>query len=284
MEEVVPEGVKQELEQVTAIYNMIVEFFVAYSFQIIGALIIMLLGFWIAGKVSNWVFKLTQRHDLDITLSRFVTSCTKILIIAMVAIVALNKLGISVTPLLAMIGAIGLGAGLAVQGLLSNYSSGLTIVLTRPFVVGDTISVQDVTGLVKEVHLSHTLLTNEDGVDISIPNKHIVGEIIHNSKANTLAELAIDIAYSEDAEAAIAEISRIIAGFEEVSGDPKPQVGIEAFAASGVTVGYRVWLPTEKYFDSLYRINLAVFNALKAKGVEIPFPQREVRILNPEAK
>jgi small conductance mechanosensitive channel len=284
MEEVVPEGVKQELEQVTAIYNMIVEFFVAYSFQIIGALIIMLLGFWIAGKVSNWVFKLTQRHDLDITLSRFVTSCTKILIIAMVAIVALNKLGISVTPLLAMIGAIGLGAGLAVQGLLSNYSSGLTIVLTRPFVVGDTISVQDVTGLVKEVHLSHTLLTNEDGVDISIPNKHIVGEIIHNSKANTLAELAIDIAYSEDAEAAIAEISRVIAGFEEVSGDPKPQVGIEAFAASGVTIGYRVWLPTEKYFDSLYRINLAVFNALKAKGVEIPFPQREVRILNPEAK
>jgi small conductance mechanosensitive channel len=284
MEEVVPEGVKQELEQVTAIYNMIVEFFVAYSFQIIGALIIMLLGFWIAGKVSNWVFKLTQRHDLDITLSRFVTSCTKILIIAMVAIVALNKLGISVTPLLAMIGAIGLGAGLAVQGLLSNYSSGLTIVLTRPFVVGDTISVQDVTGLVKEVHLSHTLLTNEDGVDISIPNKHIVGEIIHNSKANTLAELAIDIAYSEDAEAAIAEISRVIAGFEEVSGDPKPQVGIEAFAASGVTIGYRVWLPTEKYFDTLYRINLAVFNALKAKGVEIPFPQREVRILNPEAK
>lgn len=284
MEEVVPEGVKQELEQVTAIYNMIVEFFVAYSFQIIGALIIMLLGFWIAGKVSNWVFKLTQRHDLDITLSRFVTSCTKILIIAMVAIVALNKLGISVTPLLAMIGAIGLGAGLAVQGLLSNYSSGLTIVLTRPFVVGDTISVQDVTGLVKEVHLSHTLLTNEDGVDISIPNKHIVGEIIHNSKANTLAELAIDIAYSEDAEAAIAEISRVIAGFEEVSSDPKPQVGIEAFAASGVTIGYRVWLPTEKYFDTLYRINLAVFNALKAKGVEIPFPQREVRILNPEAK
>ncbi|BFM17660.1 small-conductance mechanosensitive channel MscS [Maricurvus nonylphenolicus] len=284
MEEVVPDGVKQELEQVTAIYNMIVEFFVAYSFQIIGALIIMLLGFWIAGKVSNWVFNLTQRHNLDITLSRFVTSCTKVLIIAMVAIVALNKLGISVTPLLAMIGAIGLGAGLAVQGLLSNYSSGLTIVLTRPFVVGDTISVQGVTGLVKEVHLSHTLLTNEDGVEISIPNKHIVGEIIHNSKANTLAELAIDIGYGEDAETAIEEINRVIAGFEEVCSDPKPQVGIEAFAASGVTIAYRVWLPTEKYFDSLYRINLDVFNALKAKGVEIPFPQREVRILNPEAK
>lgn len=284
MEEVVPEGVKQELEQVTAIYNMIVEFFVAYSFQIIGALIIMLLGFWIAGKVANWVFALTQRHNLDITLSRFVTSCTKILIIAMVAIVALSKLGISVTPLLAMIGAIGLGAGLAVQGLLSNYSSGLTIVLTRPFVVGDTITVQGVSGLVKEVHLSHTLLTNEDGVDIMIPNKHIVGEIIHNSQANTLAEIAIDIAYSADPEIAIAAINDALSAFEEISGEPKPQVGIEVFAGSGITIGIRAWLPTVKYFDTLYRVNLAVFNALKDKDIEIPFPQREVRILNPEAQ
>ena len=275
------ESVKQELVQFQEIYNLVVEFFVNYSFQIVGAIIILLLGLWVAGKVSNWSLALMQRHNLDVTLSRFIASCVKILLVAMVAIVALGKLGISVTPLIAMIGAVGLGAGLAIQGLLSNYSAGLTIVLTRPYVVGDTIQVQGVSGQVKEVHLSHTLLTNEDGVDISIPNKHVVGEIIHNSHANTLAEISIDIAYSADPEQASELLKATLASFsDEICMDPAPQVGIEAFAASGITLGVRVWLPTERYYDLLYRINLALFNALKEAGVEIPFPQREVRLLN----
>ncbi|GGB93489.1 mechanosensitive ion channel protein [Marinobacterium zhoushanense] len=275
------ESVKQELEQVQEIYNLVVEFFVTYSFQIVGAIIILLLGLWVASKVSNWSLALMQRHNLDITLSRFVASCVKILIIAMVAVVALGKLGISVTPLLAMIGAVGLGAGLAVQGLLSNYSAGLTIVLTRPYVVGDTISVQGVTGQVKEVHLSHTLLTNEDGVEISIPNKHVVGEIIHNSHANTLAEVSIDIAYSADPEHACNLLKSTLVKFsDEICQEPAPQVGIEAFGESGITLGIRIWLPTERYYDLLYKANLAMFNALKAEGIEIPFPQREVRLLN----
>ncbi len=275
------ESVKQELVQFQEIYNLVVEFFVTYSFQIVGALIILLLGLWVAGKVSNWSLALMQRHNLDVTLSRFIASCVKILIVAMVAIVALGKLGISVTPLIAMIGAVGLGAGLAIQGLLSNYSAGLTIVLTRPYLVGDTIQVQGVSGLVKEVHLSHTLLTNEDGVEISIPNKHVVGEIIHNSHANTLAEVAIDIAYSADPEQASELLKSVLATFgDEICQDPAPQVGIEAFGESGITLGVRVWIPTERYYDLLYRINLALFNALKEAGVEIPFPQREVRLLN----
>ncbi len=275
------ESVKQELVQFQEIYNLVVEFFVNYSFQIIGALIILMLGLLVAGKVSNWSLALMQRHNLDVTLSRFIASCVRILIVAMVAIVALGKLGISVTPLIAMIGAVGLGAGLAIQGLLSNYSAGLTIVLTRPYVVGDTIQVQGVSGLVKEVHLSHTLLTNEDGVEISIPNKHVVGEIIHNSHANTLAEVAIDIAYSADPEQASALLKSVLASFgDEICQEPAPQVGIEAFGESGITLGVRVWLPTERYYDLLYRVNLALFNALKEAGVEIPFPQREVRLLD----
>ncbi|GAA0787027.1 mechanosensitive ion channel family protein [Marinobacterium sediminicola] len=275
------ESVKQELVQFQEIYNLVVEFFVNYSFQIVGALIIVLLGLWVAGKVSSWALALMERHNLDVTLSRFIASCVRILIVAMVAIVALGKLGISVTPLIAMIGAVGLGAGLAIQGLLSNYSAGLTIVLTRPYVVGDTIRVQGVSGLVKEVHLSHTLLTNEDGVEISIPNKHVVGEIIHNSHANTLAEVSIDIAYSADPEHASALLKKALQTFgDQICQEPAPQVGIEAFGESGITLGVRVWLPTERYYDLLYSINLALFNALKDAGIEIPFPQREVRLLN----
>lgn len=274
--------VTQELAQFQEIYDMVVEFFVNYSFHIIGAILIMLVGLWVAGKISGMVFALTQRHNLDVTLSRFIASCVKVTLVAMVAIVALGKLGISVTPLVAMIGAVGLGAGLAVQGLLSNYSAGLTIVLTRPFVVGDTICVQGVTGLVKEVHLSHTLVTNEDGVEISIPNKHIIGEIIQNSHQHMLAELSIDIAYSAKPERAIAALNRALQEYsEELCQEPAPQVGIEKFADSGITLGVRAWIPTERYYELLYKVNLSLFNALKAEGIEIPFPQREVRLLNP---
>lgn len=274
-------SLKDELAQFQDIYETVVQFFVNYSFQIIGAIIILLIGMWIASRVSRTVFALLERKNIDVTLSRFIASCTKGAVVAIVAIIVLGKLGISVTPLVAMIGAAGLGAGLAVQGLLSNYGAGLTIVLSRPYVVGDTISVQSVTGQVKEVHLSHTLLTDEDGVEISIPNKHIIGEIIHNSRQYKLAELAIDIAYSADPEQAAMLLKAALKPFaERVCQEPAPQVGIETFAASGITMGVRVWLPTESYHQLRYQLNQAMFDALSQAKIEIPFPQCEVRLLN----
>lgn len=272
----------KELAQFQAIYDLLVEFVVNYSFQILGAIIILLIGLWVASRVSAWSLKLMQRHNLDITLSRFIASCVKILVIALVAVIVLGKLGISVTPLVAMIGAVGLGAGLAVQGLLSNYSAGLTIVLTRPYVVGDTISVQGVTGQVKEVHLSHTLLNDEDGVEISIPNKHIIGEIIHNSHGQMLAEVPIEIAYGTDPERALAVLRAALLPLEDkLCQQPAPQIGIQGFAASGIRLEVRLWIPTEHYHERLHQANLALFKGLKAAGIEIPFPQREVRLLNP---
>ena len=269
-----------ELEQAAAIYQMVIEFFVQYSFQILAAIIILLVGMFVARRVGNLVFGVCQKRDLDITLSRFIASSVRIIIIVMVAIISLGKLGISVTPFLAAVGALGLGAGLAVQGLLSNYGAGLNIIITRPFVVGDTISVQGVTGLVKEVHLAYTILSNEDEVQINIPNRHIVGEIIHNSFCNTLAEINIGIAYHEDPEKAIAIINDAIVRTGGFDPQKPPRVGIEEFADSSVNLTARVWLPTQSYYDNLFRLNRVVFAALKDSGVDIPFPQREIRMLS----
>ena len=173
----VVESIGQEIEQVNAIYQMVVEFFVGYSFQIFGALLIMLAGVVVAKKVSVMVERLCLKKKLDVTLSSFIGSTVKIIIVVMVAIIALGKVGISVTPFVAAIGALSLGAGLAMQGLLANYAAGLNIIITRPFIVGDTIEVQSVTGLVKKVQLAYTMLIDEDGTEITIPNRHIVGEI-----------------------------------------------------------------------------------------------------------
>jgi len=208
---------EQELEQVTQIYNMIVEYMVTYSFQIIGALIILVVGIIIARKVANGIFRLCQRKNLDVTLSRFFASVVRILLIAAVMMVVLPKLGIQITPFIAAIGAVGLGAGLAVQGLLSNYSAGLAIILTRPFVVGDTIKVQGVAGLVKEVNLSATILSNEDNELITIPNKHIVGEIIHNSQADSALELEVGVAYDGDPGQAVEVVRKSLQGIDGIS-------------------------------------------------------------------
>ncbi|MFH1983485.1 MAG: mechanosensitive ion channel family protein [Pseudomonadota bacterium] len=271
---------EQELAQAKAVYQQVTEFFVSYSFQIIGALIILGIGALVARKVSNLVLRLCERKGLDITLSRFFANAARLAIIAAVAIVALGKLGISVTPFIAAIGALSLGAGLAVQGLLSNYGAGLNIILTRPFVVGDTIEVKGVTGLVKEVHLAVTVLSDEDDVRITIPNKHIVGEIIHNSNTDTLAEETVGISYESNPDDAIAAIRQALETTENVSRTKPPLVGIQDFADSSITIGIRFWAPTHKYFETRYRANAAIFSALGAAGIAIPFPQREVRILD----
>ena len=271
---------EQEIQQAQAIYNLVTEFFVTYSFQILGALLIFVLGILVARKAGNIVMQLCERKELDVTLSRFAASTTKIAIVVMVAVIALGKIGISVTPFVAAIGALGLGAGLAMQGLLSNYGAGLNIILTRPFVVGDTIQVKGVAGLVKEVHLAYTLLADEDDVVISIPNKHIIGEIIHNSKADTLAEETVGISYASDPDKAIAVIRQALAETDKVNQERPPQVGIEDFADSSINIGIRFWAPTAHYFDTRYRANAAIYEALKAAEIDIPFPQREVRLLN----
>jgi small conductance mechanosensitive channel len=147
---------RDEIDQVATIYNIIIEFFTNYSFQLVGAVIIFIIGYLLAGKVSSWVLKLCLKNKIDVTLSQFLANTTKMLMVIMITIVSLGKLGISVTPFIAAIGAISLGAGLALQGLLANYAAGFNIILIRPFVVGDTITVHGVTGVVTEVLLAYT--------------------------------------------------------------------------------------------------------------------------------
>ena len=273
--------VKKELEQFTAIYQLMVEFVVTYSVQIFAAIIIMILGVFVARKAGTLVFNLLEKKEFDVTLSRFISSVVRLTIIVMVVIISLEKIGISVTPFLAIVGALSLGAGLAVQGVLSNYGAGLNIIITRPFVVGDTIQVRGVSGQVKEVHLAYTVLVDEDETQINIPNKQIVGEIIHNSHLSTLAEVTIGIAYSEDANRAIDIINNTLAELNIHPQAPKGyRVGIEGFGDSSVNIGIRAWLPTQRYYHSLYLMNNKIYSALKEHDVCIPFPQREVRILD----
>jgi small conductance mechanosensitive channel len=270
---------RQEIDQVSYVYNIIVDFFANYTFQLIGAFIIFALGYMLAGKISKVVLNLCTRHKLDITLSQFLASTSKMLIVIMITVISLSKLGISVTPFIAAIGAVSLGAGLALQGLLANYAAGFNIIIIRPFVVGDTITVQGVTGIVKEVLLAYTIINDQDNVCITIPNKHIVGEILHNSKHDSLLELTVGIAYNEDPIEVITMLEKVIDKLDIVGEERLPQIGIEEFGDSSINISIRLWTPTANFYDAKFKAYKAIYLALKENNVEIPFPQRDVHLI-----
>ena len=263
----------------TALYTQVIVYLVNYSFQIVGALVVFSIGLFISRRIARFVLALCERKQLDITLSRFFASTTRLILVAATLMIVLPKLGIQITPFIAAIGAVGLGAGLAVQGLLSNYSAGLSIIFTRPFVVGDTIRVQGVWGVVEEVHLSHTVLTNEDDECITIPNKHIVGEIIHNSQADTVLELRVGIAYGSDIAVATSAIRSALSRIAGLSTARLTQVGIAGFGDNCIDLEARVWVQTRKFHEVRFAANQAIEIALREVSIAIPFPQREVRVI-----
>ncbi len=273
---------REELATIQKLYDVAVEFLVQYSFQIVGAIIIFIIGVKLAGWLGRLTARLCERHALDITLSRFLGNVIKVLILAFVIIIVIGKFGISITPMVAAISALAFGASFAIQGPLSNYGAGLSIIVSRPFVVGNTITILEVNGIVKEVGLAATVLTTEDGEEITIPNKQIVGEVIRNSFANKIAEGSVGISYADDPQKAIAAIRSALEQIEAVCREPAPQIGIDAFADSAITIGLRYWVPTQNYFQTRFQVNEAIHRALAENTITIPFPQREVHLIGKE--
>jgi len=262
----------KEIENMQNFYNIIIEFFVNYSFQIIGAIIIVVVGFMVAKKVAFFVEKLLLTKNIDITLTKFIATTLKVAIIVGVAIIALGKIGITVTPFVAAIGAMSLGAGLALQGLLSNFGAGISIIATRPFVVGNTIKIQGCIGLVKEIKLAYTVLETEDKELITIPNKHIVGEILTNSFEYTIVEMTVGIDYKSDPKVAIKVIAEVLEKYEEISHKVKAQVGIKEFSEASINIELRYWALTHQYNEIQYKVNMDIFDTLMTNNIQIPYP------------
>lgn len=273
----------EEIQAVQRIVDLIIDFVVRYSFQVAGAIIVFFVGWLVARTIASLVLRFLEKKKLDITLSKFIASTIKMIIIVFAVIVALGKFGITVAPFIAAVAAVAFGASFAIQGPLANYGAGLVIIFTRPFVVGNTIAVAGVSGVVEEIKLGATILTDEDGVRITIPNKHVVGEILHNSEEWRIVEEVVGISYESDPEEAIRITTQALGGIEKVSKDPPPQVGIQKFGDSSIDIGLRYWVPSKSYFLTLYEVNLAVYKNLKEGGVEIPFPQRDVHIVSQSA-
>ena len=269
---------QEQLKLVDQVYQLVVNFLVTYAFQLLGAILVLIVGFVVGGWVSRLLLRIQERRDVDLTLRQLIASAAKGLVTGLFLIVALSQMGISITPLIAAIGGLALGASFAIQGPVSNYGAGLVIILTRMYRVGDTITVQGCAGLVEDISLAHTVLRTEDSERIVIPNKQIAGEIHTNSFAYRVVEGRVGIAYADDPEHAITVIRNALLGVDGVPSKPLSQVGIAAFGDSSIDLDYRFWVPTDRYYQLKHAANLAVYRAIGANGLSHPFPQREVQL------
>lgn len=269
----------KELQTLQKFYNIVIEFLTNYSFQLLGALIIVIIGWFAAKYAYTLLMCLFESHHFDSTLSKFIANVVKILIFAAMIVIALGKIGISIAPFVAAIGAVSLTAGLALQGSVSNYAAGVLLIISRPFKVGDTLSVAGVYGVVEEIKLSYTVLRNEDEELITVPNKQMIGDVLVNSFDVRVVESSIGVSYEQDPAKAISLIKEVLSGFKDVSKEHKPVVGIAKFGDSSIEVGLRYWVPTKSFFKTQYEVNLALYKVLHENHVTIPYPQREVRIL-----
>lgn len=260
--------------------DIAVEYLMKYGFQVLGGIIILVIGLKIADWVSRLFVGFCQKKKMDITLTKFLAMVIKIVILVFVAMLALEKFGVTISPFIAAASALIFGASFAIQAPLSNYAAGLSIILTRPFVVGNTITIKGVSGVVEEVKLPSTILATGDGERITIPNKDIVGEILVNSLENKVVVRTIGISYSDDPQRAIEVVRRTLARTPNVIQNPAPQIGIDSFGDSSINIGMRYWAPTKEYYETLHAANLAVYQALQEAKISIPFPQREVRLLS----
>jgi small conductance mechanosensitive channel len=259
----------KEIEEVGKWVEVVTEFGVTYGFQILGALVFLLVGLKVASWVGRKVTRIAEGRNIDTTLSRFFGSLVKLLVIGILVVITLGNFGISIAPLIALAGAGAFGATLAIQGPLSNYGAGLSIILTRPFSVGSTITVRGVSGVVEDITLAFTFLTGEDGEQITIPNKEIVGQIIVNSHEHRIVETKICVSSEENAESAIAILKSTLGSLSGVEKDPVPQAGILDFTYGGIVLGIRCWVLSNSYFEARFAVNEACLNALKNAGIQL---------------
>ncbi len=263
--------------------NLILEYLVKYSFQALGGIIVLFLGWLVARYAAAWTMRLLERKHIDITISKFIVGAVKLVVMAFAVIVALGKFGIEIAPLIAGISVVGFGTSFALQGPLSNYASGATLIFTKPFKVGDIIEVAGVVGEVTDMKLPRTEIKTVDGHTIVIPNKHIVGEVIHNYSDAKGVDLTIGVSYKSDVQKAIEIIRTIVADDARVIKEKSPKIGIAAFADSSVTIMARFWAKQDDYYDVMFGVNKKILETFKAQGIDIPFPQRDVHLYKEES-
>jgi small conductance mechanosensitive channel len=273
-------GMDSALDTFGHVRTTLIDLAIRFGPKVLTAILILVAGVLIA----NWGARRTEhgldRWHLEPPLRLLLTRLARILLLSIFLILALENLGVELLPLIAGLSVVGAGVALATQGVLSNMVAGLTIIFTKPYRVGEFIAVAGVEGQVSAVTLFSTELTHPDRSRIVVPNRKVVGEILHNYGSLRQAEMRVRIAYESDLAAALEAIRGVVVANPRVLPDPSPLVQVNLLADSAVEIAIKPWVQVTDYIAVTGELNLSVAEELRRRGIVIPYPQSEVRLLN----
>ena len=255
---------------------------VDFAINLAIAIVIFFVGKWVVSLVVKGLLRAMQKGDMDMTLRRFIANLLRMLLMLFVIIAAINQLGIQTASLIALVGAAGLAVGLALQGSLSNFASGVLIVMFRPYKVGDWIEGGGVSGAVEEVQILTTVLKTGDNKKVIIPNSQIMSGTITNYSANDRrrVDLVVGVSYSDDLDKVRKEIEALVAADERILEDPAVTIAVSELADSSVNFVVRPWVKTADYWGVYFDLTESIKKRFDEVGISIPFPQQDIYVHN----
>ncbi len=260
--------------------DTIITYATEYGIKVLAAIAIFIIGKWVAKKATNIFKSMLRKSKVDDMLISFGANIIYALLITFVAIAAIGQLGVETTSLAAIFAAAGLAIGFALQGSLSNFASGVMIVLFRPFKLGDFIEAAGTSGVIEDISIFTTTLKTADNKAVIIPNGSITSGAITNYSANDTRRIdfVFGIGYNDDIKHAKEVLTKILSEDSRILKDPEAKVAVLELADSSVNFAVRPWVKTADYWDVFFDITENVKTTFDKEGISIPYPQQDVHM------
>ncbi len=255
-----------------------------YGSRVLLAVVTLAIGWWLINKLTHKVGRLLALRNADLALQGFISSLANIILKVLLVVSVASMIGVETTSFVAAIGAAGLAIGLALQGSLANFAGGVLILLFRPFRIGDFIEAQGTAGTVDSIQIFHTIIRTGDNKTVIVPNGVLSNGIITNTNRQPTRKVVFDVGvdYEADLQKARAVLLEL-ANDARVLSDPAPVAVVSVLGDSSITLSLRVWTKTADYWDVMFHFNEHARDRLKEAGIDIPFPQRVIRVVQETA-
>jgi small conductance mechanosensitive channel len=260
----------------------LVEFLVSYGPKLLGAIVVLIIGLWIIGRISKIIKSTFEKREMDPSLRGFLSSMISVLLKVLLVISVMSMVGIAVTSFIAILGAAGLAIGLALSGTLQNFAGGVILLIFKPFKVGDFITAEGHSGTVEEIQIFVTYLKTPQNVTIIIPNSGLATNSLTNFSAKPIrrADWSFGIAYGDSFDKAKEVLLKLIEEDERILKDPEPFIALGELADSSVNLTVRAWANSGDFWGVFFDMNEKVYKAFAKEGINIPFPQMDVHLHN----
>ncbi|KAB0567923.1 mechanosensitive ion channel family protein [Pseudomonas sp. R11F] len=273
-----------EVDQLIKTSQSWVPMIMEYGSRFLLAVVTLAIGWWLINVLTHRVGRLLALRNADLALQHFITSLANIALKVMLVVNVASMIGVATTSFVAAIGAATLAIGLALQGSLANFAGGVLILLFRPFRIGDWIEAQGTSGTVDSIQIFHTVLRTGDNKTVIIPNGSLSNGIITNTNRQPTRKVVFDVGVDYDADLQKArEVLLELAKDPRVLADPAAVAVVSTLGDSSITVSLRCWTKTADYWDVMFMLNELARDRLKAAGIDIPFPQRVIRVMQESA-